>query len=185
MLSSIQREHPEALARPLKVDMAYPSHHIAGLDKEYLGLIESEDNLRLPESGPGRSNALFVSTANLISPIQFNSALSNLLAHDTGATTSLLLEIGPDSTLAKPMRQICVAVQQPCNYISSQVRGNNSAASFLSALCKLYQGSVPMNWKALFPEDRKTLSGLPQYPWDHSNGSFWFREPTFAGLADA
>lgn len=62
MLSSIQREHPEALARPLKVDMAYPSHHIAGLDKEYLGLIESEDNLRLPESGPGRSNALFVSS---------------------------------------------------------------------------------------------------------------------------
>ncbi|KAI0107229.1 polyketide synthase [Nemania sp. FL0031] len=192
VLASIQQEYPETLARPLKVDMAYHSHHMAALDKEYLDLIEAEDDMRLLEGRQGGPKPLFVSSvtgklidnaadfgapywvANLVSPVRFSSALSNLSAQGAWAATSVLLEIGPHSALAGPVRQICASVQQPYNYIPSQVRGSNSTKSLLSALGRLYQRSVPVHWRALFSEDHRALAELPRYPWDHSNGSFWY-----------
>ncbi|KAJ8125424.1 hypothetical protein O1611_g8215 [Lasiodiplodia mahajangana] len=62
VLASIQQEYPETLARPLKVDMAYHSHHMAALDKEYLDLVEAEDIMRLPEGGQDGLKPLFVSS---------------------------------------------------------------------------------------------------------------------------
>ncbi|KAI0377169.1 polyketide synthase [Hypomontagnella monticulosa] len=192
VMASIQEEYPETLCRLLKVDVAYHSHHMAAMEKEYLALIEAEDNLRFLESGRGHAKALFISSvtcasigdvagfappywaANLVSPVRFSSALSIFLAQSTWAAANTLLEIGPHSTLSGPVRQICANLQRQCNYIPSQVRDNNSVASLLSALGKLFQGSAPVSWKAMFPNNRKTLPGLPRYSWDHSNGSFWY-----------
>ena len=170
---------------------------MAALQTEYLDLLQAEESHSTLSNGlsngkQNRPKALFLSSvtckpinqatsfappywaANLVSPVRFSSAVTTLLTHSDWSERGLLLEIGPHSALAGPLRQICEAVPRRCNYISSQMRGNSSATTFLSALGGLYQESVPVDWKGLFPEGRKTLSGLPQYPWDHSGGSFWY-----------
>ncbi|KAK4150451.1 putative polyketide synthase [Chaetomidium leptoderma] len=194
-LAGIQGEHPEILARRLKVDMAYHSHHMAALATEYLDLLHGEDSFTSSSGKQENRKAVFFSSVtskpikdatglaspyywaiNLVSPVRFHGAVSNLLAQHSWAETpsSILLEIGPHSALAGPLRQICEAAAQPCNYIPSQTRGKDSAASLLSAFGRLYQESVPVNWEALFPTGSKTLPGLPTYPWDHSSGPFWY-----------
>ncbi|KAK3311877.1 polyketide synthase [Apodospora peruviana] len=194
VLNAIKRNYPDALLRPLKVDMAYHSHHMAAVADEYLDLLQAEDSVSY-SAPPPDSGAEFVSSvtckvvgadyaesfapsywvSNLVSPVRFDTAVSNLLARSTSPKGNiLLLEIGPHSALAGPLRQICAAVGQPCNYVSSLERGKDGTVSVLSALGKLHQESVAVDWKPLSPNNCKTLSGLPVYPWDHSGGSFWY-----------
>ncbi len=165
---------------------------MAVLASEYLDLLHGEDiSLALPSGDLAQPKARFFSSVttkhikdaaglaspyywaiNLVSPVRFHSAVSNLLAPNT-EVPGLLLEIGPHSALAGPLRQICQSVGRPCSYIPSQIRGKDSTVSFLSALGKLYQESVQVDWKPLYPAGSKTLPGLPTYPWDHSGGPFW------------
>jgi NADPH:quinone reductase-like Zn-dependent oxidoreductase/SAM-dependent methyltransferase len=105
---------------------------------------------------------------NLVSPVRFSSAVSNLIV-DKGI--GIFLEIGSHSALAGPLRQICAANNHPYNHIPAMVRGQNCVINFLSAVGRLYQEGVEIDFSALFPNG-KALSGLPLYPWDHST-SYW------------
>lgn len=105
---------------------------------------------------------------NLISPVKFSSAVSNILAIEKEC---IFLEIGPHSTLAGPLRQVCSATSLPFHYISAQSRGKDSFATYLSAVGKLYQHDVPLDLTSLF-RDAKAIPGLPTYPWEHKE-SFW------------
>lgn len=167
---------------------------MAGLATEYLDLLHGEDSITPWNAKQERGKALFFSsvttkhikdasglaspyywTINLVSPVRFDGAVSNLLAHYRRAECpNLLLEVGPHSALAGPLRQICEAASRPYNYVPSQIRGKDASTSLLSALGKLYQESVSIDWKSLYPEGSKAISGLPTYPWDHSSGPFWY-----------
>ncbi|KAM0223013.1 hypothetical protein ACHAQD_003744 [Fusarium lateritium] len=105
---------------------------------------------------------------NLTSPVKFSGAVSNLLAVKGPST---FLEIGPHSTLAGSLRQICSTLFQPFHYVAAQSRGQNSFVTYLEAVGKLYQEGIPLSLGSLFPNG-KALSGLPTYPWDH-NTSHW------------
>ena len=167
---------------------------MAALAAEYLDLLHGEDHLS-SDGDQNEPSVVFFSSVttkpirngtplaspyywaiNLVSPVRFSGAMSNLLAHhsETNSSKNVLLEIGPHSALAGPLRQICEAASQPCKYIPSQIRGKDSAVSLLSALGILYQESVLVNWKPLFPPSSKAIAGLPTYPWDHSAGPFWY-----------
>lgn len=108
--------------------------------------------------------------SNLTSPVRFSSATSNLLALKGDG---LFLEIGPHSTLAGPLRQICATMSRSCNYVPALTRGKDCAASFLSSIGKIYQEGVALDLRPLFPRG-KAIPGLPTYPWDHSGGSYWY-----------
>ncbi|KAJ3577384.1 hypothetical protein NPX13_g3183 [Xylaria arbuscula] len=192
VLTSVEKVHPDVLARPLKVDIAYHSHHMNFISNEYRDLIDAEDNLPTAACETEGVKALFISSVtanvigeqeeftpaywvkNLISPVRFNDAVSRLLIRNTLPVTTILLEIGPHSALGGILRQICAAKQQQHTYVPSQVRGQNSVQSFLVAIGRLYQESVPVSPEALFPGNRKVLPGLPRYPWDYGNGSVWY-----------
>jgi acyl transferase domain-containing protein len=151
----------------------------------YVELLQAEDNFDIPRS---KDKALFLSSVtckpvddpasfdpeywvdNLTSPVRFQSAMTNLTARGS----SVYLEVGPHSTLAGPLRDICSTLSKPCNYIPCQIRYLDSTATFLSAIGRMYQEAVPIVVKVLFPEDRKALCGLPVCPWDHS-GSYWYK----------
>jgi SAM-dependent methyltransferase len=154
------------------------------LGMKYLELLRAENNFGTPRS---EEKVLFLSSVtckpvddpssfspeywvdNLTSPVRFDSAVTNLEANGS----NVFLEVGPHSTLAGPLRDICSTLSRTYNYIPCQIRNQDSTATFLSAVGKLYQESLPINLKALFPEDRQALGGLPVYPWDHS-GSYWY-----------
>ncbi|KAL2163841.1 hypothetical protein VTH06DRAFT_5900 [Thermothelomyces fergusii] len=207
-LASVLAEYPDVLARPLKVDTAYHSHHMAVLAAEYLNLLQGEDsisscNAGLPD-GPGARFFSSVTTrtlvregsplaspyywvVNLVSPVRFCDAVHNLLRDDDDghatdggpSSSSILLEVGPHSALAGPLRQICEAAGRPCNYVSALIRGKNCVASLLSALGSLHQQAIPVDWRSLFSSSARgggdrALAGLPTYPWDHSAGPFWY-----------
>lgn len=107
---------------------------------------------------------------NLTSSVRFSSAIASLLS--LGGDDGLFLEIGPHSTLGGPLRQICAANSKPCNYVASMARGTDSAVTLLSAVGKLYQQGLRLDFAPLVPHG-KIIPGLPTYPWDHS-GSYWY-----------
>lgn len=107
--------------------------------------------------------------ANLKSPVLFSSAASNALRHHPN---SLFLEIGPHSTLAGPLRQICSEVGSPFMYVPIMLRGTDCVGSLLSAFGHLYQHGIPVDLKHLVPSG-KVLTDLPTYSWDHS-ASYWY-----------
>ncbi len=74
---------------------------------------------------------------NLTSAVRFSSAVATLLSQDS--KDGLFLEVGPHSTLAGPLRQVCAAASRPCRYVPSMTRGRDCAEAFLSALGGLYQ----------------------------------------------
>ncbi|KAI8956900.1 hypothetical protein F5Y11DRAFT_125320 [Daldinia sp. FL1419] len=186
-VSNIKKAKPDTFARLLKVDMAYHSHHMDSLAKQYLQLLQSE-KASANDKKTHPSKITFMSSvtnkvvensaelgsqywvANLVSPVRFSTAVQNLL--QLRGDSDILLEIGPHGALAGPLRQICTEGSWQCNYIASQQRGSDSAVSLLSALGRLFQEDVSIDFRALFPGGR-VVPGLPSYAWDHSGQSFW------------
>ncbi|KAF5022679.1 hypothetical protein F66182_5227 [Fusarium sp. NRRL 66182] len=184
VIDAIKQKLPDMFARQLKVTMAYHSHHMLPLSAEYLHLLESELP-KLARNLPSAKVDMFSSVTakpvgesvqdpsywvkNLTSTVKFSPAVLNVLAVNGNCA---FLEIGPHSTLAGPLRQICSTLSQPCHYIEAQARGKDSVSTYLGAVGKLYQHHVSLDLTPLFPEG-KALSGLPTYPWDH-NASYWF-----------
>ncbi|KAK6956533.1 hypothetical protein Daesc_001811 [Daldinia eschscholtzii] len=186
-VSNIKEAKPDTFARLLKVDMAYHSHHMDPLAKQYLQLLQLEKPS--VDSSRGRSSKVtFMSSvttkvieksaelgpqywvSNLVSPVRFNTAVQSLM--QLRGDCDILLEIGPHGALAGPLRQICTEGSWQCNYVASQKRGSDSAVSLLSALGKLFQENVSIDFSALFPGGR-VVPGLPSYAWDHSGQTFW------------
>ncbi|XXG95388.1 hypothetical protein Hte_001650 [Hypoxylon texense] len=187
VVSTIKAVKPDIFARVLKVDMAYHSHHMNLLANEYLHLLRQEkDSVDSESVLPHQS--IFMSSvttkiidnsvdlgpeywvANLVSPVRFSTAVRNLF--ELRGDTDVLLEVGPHAALAGPLRQICTQRSWQCNYVASQNRGSNSAASLLAALGRLFQENVGIDFGPLFTRGR-VVAGLPSYPWDHSGQSFW------------
>jgi SAM-dependent methyltransferase len=106
---------------------------------------------------------------NLTSPVRFHAAVSKLLSQES---RNVFLEIGPHSTLAGPLREICAEARTPCLYIPTMLRSNHCVESLLSAIGQLYQQGIAVKFESLTPV-ANVLSDLPPYPWDHTV-SHWY-----------
>ncbi|KAI1806276.1 hypothetical protein F4811DRAFT_550999 [Daldinia bambusicola] len=186
-ISNIRESRPDAFARLLKVNMAYHSHHMDPLAKQYLQLLQSE-KASINSNQTYSSKVTFMSSvttkvidkpadlgpqywvSNLVSPVRFSTAVQNLI-HLRG-DSDILLEIGPHGALAGPLREIFTEGSWQFNYVASQKRGSDSAVSLLAALGRLFQENVSIDFNALFPGGR-VVPGLPSYAWDHSGQTFW------------
>ncbi|KAL7916747.1 putative polyketide synthase [Trichoderma velutinum] len=184
VIDAIKTDKPDVLARPLKVDMAYHSHHMRVLSESYVALVEEElQEKSITRNDPkipfySSVNNLVIDSAyllgpkywgsNLTSPVRFHSAVSRILGD---RPQNLFLEIGPHSTLAGPLRQICGEARLPCLYIPTMVRIKDTVGSLLSAYGQLFQQGVPFDFSAVIAPGSVAYN-LPQYAWDHSQ-SFW------------
>lgn len=180
-VANIKKAHPDVLARQLKVDKAYHSHHMAEIGDEYYALIEHEVSAKDP-------NKLFFSSVenkilteaqtfgpkywqmNLQSPVLFRSAVSSIIQHPI-SKNMVLLEIGPHSALAGPLRQIQTHHSTSSPYVSTFVRNQDSTESFLTAIGQLHVLNAVSELGKVISEG-STLPDLPRYPWDHSK-RFW------------
>ena len=107
--------------------------------------------------------------ANLRSPVLFSSAASNVLRHQAN---TIFLEIGPHSTLAGPLRQVCSGIGCPFLYVPTMLRNGDSVKTLLSAFGQLYQHGISLDYEKLVPSG-KVLTDLPAYPWEH-NAEYWY-----------
>ncbi|KAL6704644.1 hypothetical protein ACN47E_008041 [Coniothyrium glycines] len=182
----IKAQHPGALFRVLPVDMAYHSHHMQDLGDRYHQLLQVEFKSPVLDSRKARptfyssvSGDVVVDASilqdptywvtNLISPVKFSSAVSQLSKDNQNA---VFLEIGPHSTLAGPVRQILAGQSTAKPYVSIMKREENSHISFLRCLGGLFREGVELDFKALYPGGT-CVQGLPLYPWDHST-KLWY-----------
>ncbi|KAF9870424.1 hypothetical protein CkaCkLH20_12091 [Colletotrichum karsti] len=189
VLSEIKKTKPDTLARKLKVDMAYHSHHMGPLSARYEDLLRKE--LAAHEdlsTAPSTTNIPMFSSvvrkqiissrdvgpsywvANLTSRVRFTDAILRILEDQPRC---LFLEVGPHSTLGGPLRQTCSVSGTEYRYVSTLSRGCDSFRTALAALGQLYQHGIGIDWSAVVPSGR-VLTNLPRYPWDHSSGSFWY-----------
>lgn len=183
VVASIKDAKPDILARLLKVDKAYHSHHMAEIGNEYHNLIADEIFGKEPTklffssvTGQMHSQGDTPLSArywqkNLESPVLFSTAVTALLKHQI-AKNAVLLEIGPHSSLAGPLRQIQTQNSNTAPYIATMLRNQDCVESFLSAIGKLYSVNVAVDFKKLIPSGT-TLPDLPTYPWNHSE-TYWY-----------
>ncbi|KAE8384250.1 putative polyketide synthase [Aspergillus alliaceus] len=195
-------EKEGVFTRKLKVPMAYHSHHMMPMVAEYTERLE--ELLDLPVT-PEWNGPLFVSPVtgeavtavktfraehwvqNLTKPVQFSRAFENMCfsSSDSSASSAnvdLILEIGPHSTLAGPIRQILKEKDVKMPYVSCLRRPINAVETMQDLACELLSQGYPVDLKSVnFPTGdahHTFLANLPSYPWNHST-RFWV-EPRIA-----
>lgn len=184
-LEEIKRRLGDVFARKLKVDIAYHSHHMQKVSTKYLDLLQNElrsrnlcrNNPTVPifssvwdqkiTSAQTLSPEYWV--ANLVSPVEFNRAVEKLLREHAN---NVLLEVGPHSSLAGPLRQTCSAVGAEYNYCATLKRYSHGTQDVLSTFGTLYQHGIDIDFSGVIPEGT-LLTDLPTYPWNHST-SYWY-----------
>ncbi|KAK0370311.1 KR domain-containing protein [Colletotrichum limetticola] len=188
VLTQIRAAKPEALARLLKVDTAYHSHHMQEVGDRYLTL--TSPHIGASKSTATSSPTMFSSVtgsllptgwvadahywrSNLESPVLFNAAVTELIeAHKTHSSNHLVfLEVGPHSALAGPLRQILAQSSMNLSYASCLVRAKNATESFLAALGQLWQLGMEIDFNLLTnPEQTaNVVADMPSYPWHHDH----------------
>jgi NADPH:quinone reductase-like Zn-dependent oxidoreductase/malonyl CoA-acyl carrier protein transacylase len=192
-LAELERvvEEKQMFNRRLLVDVAYHSHHMNLVAKEYRASIAKL-------AGPTPTSVRFHSSLyghlvdgtelqanywvdNLTCPVRFSEALQSMLepvgAHKTGV--NMLIELGPHSALQGPIKQILKAVGGPAAkipYASALIRKKDAVESAMDVAASVFTKGATLDFSAInFPKSAKAptlLTDLPRYPWNYSS-KYW------------
>ncbi len=171
--------------RKLQVEMAYHSHHMELVSRDYRGCLE---DLEPPKSTEVKfHSSLFGHLVdrsklepsywvdNLTQSVRFSEALMSMCeprnGHKTGV--NVLIEIGPHSVLAGPVKQVlkaCGPDAAKITYASVLDRKKNAveAALFVKG-ANLEMGAINLTPPNKPPS---LLIDIPRYPWNHQK-IFW------------
>ncbi|KAL4803093.1 hypothetical protein BDV18DRAFT_163154 [Aspergillus unguis] len=181
-------------ARRLKVQTAFHSHHMMPISDPYREALQ--DCLSAGSKGH-QGHIIFSSPVtggrihdlsqlyqpehwvdSLLKPVQFTEAFTDMILGNsdaTGANVDVVVEVGPHTALGGPIKQILgqpefTALNLP--YLGCLVRSTSALESMQSLAADLLAEGLPINLDAVnFPHGRpssvRTLSDLPQYPWNH------------------
>ncbi|OTA56670.1 polyketide synthase [Hypoxylon sp. EC38] len=177
-------------ARKLKVPLAYHSHHMQCIAKEYMNSLRSI--LPLQRSTQVDTNIRFASPVtgevisspegftpqhwvrNLTSPVLFSQAFENMCFGENGiAEVDMIVEVGAHSTLSGPIRQILKGREMP--YVSCLHRPVDAVETMQGLACDLLTRGYPVSISAVnFPTGGHHifLDDLPMYPWNHKR-QYW------------
>lgn len=183
--------------KKLKVDTAYHSHHMRKVAHEYLCSLD-----KIETQAP-RDGVDFISTVtagkkimhfgpaywvdNLVSQVRFCDALQEYCRMQITDSRSMmsqpfhtLIEIGPHSALAGPIRQTITDSFDSFKYVylPMLVRGRDAVQSVLEAVGKTFEHGLPVNIDTANSLNRTqhrypVMHNLPTYPWDHSS-TYWY-----------
>lgn len=184
-------EEKQLFNRRLVVDVAYHSHHMNLVAKEYRASIAHlappvPTNVRFHSSlhghlvdGTELQSNYWVD--NLTCAVRFNEALQSMLEpvgeHKYGV--NMLVELGPHSGLQGPIKQVLKEVggnAPKIPYASALIRKRDSVETALELASSLFIKGANLNFKAInFPKPAKAptlLTDLPRYPWNYSS-KYW------------
>ncbi|TGJ85110.1 hypothetical protein E0Z10_g3631 [Xylaria hypoxylon] len=185
-------------ARKLKVQAAFHSHHMLPLQKEYRAALTKHmrpgvrtfaDDVKFssPVSGDVLNDADELGPehwiTNMIEPVKFTDSFRNMVITETDSTPrqdiDIVVEIGPHSALAGPIRQ---CLSEPdlksigITYVSCLERGRDAVQTAQSLGATLFQKGCAVNMAHVnFPtgdSSCQTIFDLPSYPWNHST-KYW------------
>lgn len=190
--TTIRESQPETFNRRLQVDVAYHSHQMELVAKEYM---ETLQFLPQPKSGfavqffsslHGRSIEASECDArywvdNLTCPVRFSEALDAMVKPSTNSNSvEMLIEVGPHSALQGPVKQILQAagVTKTVAYTSALVRKRNAVETVLELASTLITKGVLLRMPAINSPDGQSnenstlLTDLPRYSWNHQS-RYW------------
>ncbi|KAI0008718.1 hypothetical protein F4779DRAFT_423888 [Xylariaceae sp. FL0662B] len=183
-------ENRKLFMRRLKVGVAYHSHHMLYASNGYLQNLMN--GALLPDGDNPDHSIIFASSLNaglaslsdltatywvrnMVSPVQFSEALSAIVSGEQGASIDTLLEIGPHSALAGPIKQTISSLnlKTDIKYLPTLVRKQHACVSLLDAACGLWKQGYPVDVneanRLQNPElSYGPLSDLPPYPFNHT-----------------
>ncbi|KAI1077405.1 hypothetical protein F5B20DRAFT_583402 [Whalleya microplaca] len=191
-LGKIERllENRKLFARRLKVEVAYHSHHMLYASNGYLENLLN--GTLLPDGANPNHSIIFASSLNagptnlsdltatywvrnMVSPVQFSEALSAMVSMKQSTSIDTLLEIGPHSTLAGPIKQTLASLdlKTDIRYIPTLVRNQHACTSLLDTACGLWMQAYPIDIneanRLQSPELKyRPLTDLPPYPFNHT-----------------
>jgi NADPH:quinone reductase-like Zn-dependent oxidoreductase/SAM-dependent methyltransferase len=194
----LQLETDGIFARKLKVPLAYHSHHMMPMSKEYAEnlklILPDSRSWTIPIFASPVTGTLVASpkalspdhwVQNLTQPVLFAEAFETMcfgspITDDTShgptrsANVDLVIEIGAHSTLSGPIRQILGDRQIP--YMACLKRSLNAILTMQDVACGLLSYGFPVSIEKvnhplndLVP---KYVPDLPSYPWNHQT-RYW------------
>lgn len=110
--------------------------------------------------------------SNLESPVLFRTGVEKLL--QSQGAHSVLVEVGPHSALAGPVRQILKQLKaEQTSYVATLVRNEDDRRALLATAGQLFcKGLATIQFGAVNPLGR-VLTSLPGYPWNHGT-KYWY-----------
>ncbi|KAI1826997.1 hypothetical protein F4861DRAFT_551811 [Xylaria intraflava] len=188
-VAAIKDSSPNAFSSVLRVDKAYHSYHMKEVGEKYCSLMSashvkgsattipffsSVTGQLLPTDSCGNGLGPRYWQQNLESPVLFSSAVSSILdgVQFPAFHNPVFVEVGPHGALSAPLRQI-IAEKGPKSIplLSTLTRRENSQASLLKAVGRLWSLHVDIDFSVLIPRG-SCLPDLPRYPWNHQD-RFW------------
>ncbi|KAF2702907.1 putative polyketide synthase [Pleomassaria siparia CBS 279.74] len=188
LLERLKQEMPMVFARKLMVDVAYHSHHMQAIGDDYLSCIPKIEKPRRASQVQFYSSVTGKLTsasdldppywvANLLGKVRFSTSLSHM-CH--GAAVDVLVEIGPHSALAGPVKQTIGADvklrDSHISYLSTLVRNKDAVETAMALAGQLITKGVSVAVAEINNPNQEeapsVLVSLPPYPWNHSR-SYW------------
>ena len=179
VIQSIKDSFPDVFVRALRVECAYHSHHMEAVASTYGAMLASirPSDPKIPFFSSVTGSKLTSTqldaaywVQNLVSPVLFLPAVSELLKFNSSSKT--LLEIGPHSALAGPVRQICKHLNvTKAEYVGTLIRNQSAESALLTCAGNLFLRGHALDFNAVTPRGR-TLTDLPNYPWQRQ-GHYW------------
>ncbi|KAL8737123.1 MAG: hypothetical protein Q9181_001994 [Wetmoreana brouardii] len=182
----------KVFARKLKVNVAYHSHHMKPLESDYSRALRKELKPRAIKdviySSPVTGNIIPVGKTlpsehwvqNMLQPVLFCDSLGAICVQPGSPGSQpvkqvdVLIEIGPHSALAGPVRQVLASPafkKLDIVYKSALIRDRDAVETVQSLVCFLVgKGYRPNLGHIKFPGSRGELgvvTDLPSYPWTH------------------
>ncbi|CAK4034819.1 fatty acid synthase S-acetyltransferase [Lecanosticta acicola] len=173
--------------RKLKTDVAYHSPHLSAVSHEYFVRIRgikprpTRTDRVMYSSVTGRATSAAGLGAkdwvrNLISPVLFSSAVESMMGSEQ---IDALLEIGPHSALAAPVKSTLSSLSPPQgdkDYFSVLTRGKDGVETAMATAGELFTRGLEVDFAKVNNLDEASvpalLIDLPSYAWDHEK-SFW------------
>ena len=191
-------EQDKIFNKRLNVSVAYHSKQMNEIAPLYHSLMKDIDGRTLVHAAPIMFSSVTGSSvsakdlsnsdywvANLVSPVRFLQALTNLSAKEVPEKAdrasykdlrlSHIVEIGPHAALKGPIREYINSTSQSSEitYDSLLIRGQPAHVTIMTALGKLYCLGQPLDIAAVNdlgerPTPSQMLLNLPSYPFTHS-----------------
>ncbi|KAK7915179.1 type I iterative PKS [Apiospora marii] len=178
-------------ARLLQVDMAYHSDYMTEIGDVYEDMLlgdasRTKKSSQCPKSNRVRMYSSVTGNAispdevnvgywkrNMVSPVNFTRATSELLAH-SGA--DFLIELGPSNALSGPIAQIQQSLGKEGQYVATLKRGADPTLSLFEAAGRLFlAGDQRVDMARVNRVDARSarvVIDLPNYAWNHST-RYW------------
>ena len=190
-------------ARTVKTNgKAYHSHHMIPVAQKYEDLIRAakmQSSFDLPTIATARmvssvTNGIIPEmtvldeaywSANLRSPVLFNQAVQTILTSEEFSDVDLLIEVGPHSAMAGPIKQIKSELKsEKLDYLPTLLRGTDCAVQLLKLAGEMFLRSYPIDMERVTTVEETTPSGkltitkgsiivdLPPYKWNYTK-PYW------------